>query len=174
MYLKIGETFPYSMPNPSQQGSIIHMDGANFSIMNWVSSPATEECQAWRNGHYVYGVFEEDHVPLFLVCFTECEMIVECSINILTELERGNGLCDFLAGESELLNMFMVDADNNKLCANRKLIFGPRAGSLLRDVCNRQIEHYQSADGVNAKIYEIMDKYSTQELFENATLFQPE
>jgi len=173
MYLAIGDTFPYRMPNPGQEGCVMHMDGALFFIMNYLTSPTQKECQAWRNGRFVYGVFEEESVPVFLAGFSGGQMIVECTINFLEEIERRGKLCDFFIGESDLLNMFMVDADNNKLCAIRNLILGPAAGNLLRDICNRQIEHYQSSEEVKAKIYEIMNQYSTQELFEKATLFHP-
>jgi hypothetical protein len=173
MKISTGDLFPHTLPNLGQEGQLIFMDGPNFSLVSWFSGLNDVEVSEWQTGDYLYGAFVEEDVPFLLAGFLKTNLIVEASLNVVAELERGNKLCDFLAEKSDLLNLILVDADTNVVKALRQLIMGPSAAKTLRESVARQIDRYHSGEAVATTIYCLMERYTTESMVQNTQMYKP-
>jgi hypothetical protein len=100
-------------------------------------------------------------------------MLVEASINIVGELNRGGSPCDFMAGESNMLDLILVDAQTNSVRAIRRLGVGPTTASAVINACAQQIDRYSSGEEVAEGIYSLMKKYTPQDMLNKTQLFKP-
>lgn len=173
MQISKGQVCPILNPNQGQDGNVFIMDGPGFSILTWLSNPTVTEIAAWNSGGYVYGAFVEDSVPFFLASFEDSGVIAEASINVLAEMEKGEFHCDFLAGESSFMNLFLVDAHTNIVHGIRVLGMGSTTANALRTACAEQVEQYESGKDVATKIMALMQKYSPTEMLQKTQMFRP-
>jgi len=173
MLISKGQICPIANSTNGQDGNAFIMDGVAFSIFSWVSNPTETEITAWKSGSYLYGVFVEDSAPFFLAGFEDSGFMVEASINVLAEIEKGGFYCDFLAGESNSLNLILVDAQTNIVHAIRTLGMGATAANTLRTACTEQVEQYVSSQDVATKIMALMQKYTPTDMLQKTQMFRP-
>lgn len=173
MDLKRGDTFPHALPHPGQEGHLIFMNGPTFCLVSWLSQLSPDEISDWDSGDYLYGAFIEDDIPFLIVGFPATNLMAETSLNIVGEQERGNPLCDFMTGESDLLTLILVDAETNIVRGIRKLMMGPTTATALRNACIRQLDRYSTSQEVQAAIYQLMEMYDTNAMIQRTQMFRP-
>lgn len=173
MNLKRGDTFPHALPHPGQEGNLIFMNGPTFCLVSWLSRLSPGEISDWDSGDYLYGAFIKEDIPFLIVGFTATNLIAETSLNVVGEKERGNPLCDFMTGESDLLTLIQVEAETNIVRGIRKLIMGPTTATALRGACTRQLDRYATGQEVQAATYRLMDTYDTNAMVQRTQMYRP-
>lgn len=162
--LEVGKPFP--IRNPAGKGDHVtaFVAGESFDVICWAGDLNSKEVQAWRRGLLRYGAYVKNAIPFFLLYFPELKWPLDVSINIHAEKEGGRPFEQYLEGQGNAVNLYLVDAATGLIKGMRMIGLDPVIADAIRLGCANQLQRYPSAAATSMQMEDILSAMTTLEM----------
>ena len=171
--LKIDGPFPLKNPNGFRDGIFANISGESFDVICWANGLTSKERQAWRRGTLRYGVFVQETIPFFLLYFPDIKWSMDVSLNVLADKKRGRPYQQYLSGNGNAVNLYLIDAKTNTIKGMRMIGIEWQAAERIREACEKQLAEYPSAIAVDAALGKILRTKTTEEMMRGCEMISP-
>ena len=170
--IEVGKEF--SIKNPAGNGDLViaHINGESFDVICWAGGLSKKEVKEWKKGRLHYGVFIKEDIPFFLIDLPVVKWDFDISFNIHAEKEAGRGWKQFLDGQGNLVNLFLIDAGTNIVKAMRTIGIDHVMAAEIKKTCHKQLAKYKSSVKLNIILNQILSVYSTRLMINSTKMIQ--
>ena len=131
---KVGERFPHSQYLNYGEITVSVFNDTFFDILSCLYDLSGKEIKIFQNGDFQFSMFTFEGVPFICINFSGADLSFDLSLDItkLSAVQQEN----WLNSDSNVINMFLVDAESGILKAMRT--FTIKFSEDIRDILEEQ------------------------------------
>jgi hypothetical protein len=150
MAIIIGNAHPIQNKMKGVQNYLAQFHATFFDGLYYLKSPAAAQKAAWKSSSLSYGIYTEANIPFLLLEFPKEKW------SFLTPLNTVQGGSAWLSSADNVLNLFLLNADNNITESIRTLKVDSTFGNKLRETCKAQLTQYKTSNEVELAVAKIV------------------
>lgn len=160
---KVGERFPHSQYLNYGEITVSVFNDTFFDILSCLYDLSGKEIKIFQNGDFQFSLFTFEGVPFICINFIGADLSFDLSLDItkLSAVQQEN----WLNSDSNVINMFLVDAESGILKAMRT--FTIKFSEDIRDILEEQ-SAFESGK-VGEIIRRVNTQFTTDYMIKNAT-----
>lgn len=161
---EVGKRFPHEKYLGIGEITVAVLNTAFFDVLCVLGGITSDEKKDWRKGNLGIYLYEQSNIPFICFAFENWNFDVSINIGKISE----DQVDDWLNSESNLINLFLVDATTGNIEALRMISIPQKLAERIRDICEKQTENSNSETEriLNATLAGI----STQFMIKNAEI----
>ena len=161
---EVGKRFPHEKYLGTGEVTVAVLNTAFFDVVCVLGGITSDERKDWRKGKLAIYLYEQSNIPFICFAFENWNFDVSINIGKISE----DQVDEWLNSESNLINLFLVDATTGNIEAMRMISIPQKLAERIRDICEKQTENSNSETEriLNATLAGI----STQFMIKNAEI----
>lgn len=161
---EVGTRFPHEKYLKHGEIILSMLNTSFFDVLCVLNGISPEEKKDWRKGKLSVYLYEQSNIPFICFAFENWNFDVNINIGKVDE----DKIDDWLNGEANIINLFLVEATTGKLEAMRMISIPVTMAERIRDICENQSEY--SSDKIDLMIQATLAGISTQFMIKNAEM----
>lgn len=164
---EVGKPFPHpDQKAPGQDAARVMFIGEFFDVLIYSTMPEADK-KAVTQGPLRYGVYQKDDIPFFLVDFNGAiSFDMPMNINKVDQAQVDT----WLNAKANLVTLYLLDARTNILLGIRAIGLKSAVAEQIRDILEKQDEHYTSPSAVDEAIILIENELTTADMMKRTTM----
>jgi hypothetical protein len=163
---------PYPVHNRARgvETVVAETNSAFFDVLYYIVKPSSEDIRVWRKSTLRYGLYEDGNIPFFLIDFPAEKWNFDVTINFLKVMQPEGEA--WLEGKGNVVNLFLINALNNKLEAMRMISVTADTATQIRAFCEKQLDVYKTPEEADRGIVRIQTRTPTEEMIKKAKMIR--
>jgi hypothetical protein len=159
---KVGSEFPFPNKSNGQEMALVSMNEAFFDVLYYINDASESDINTFRRGSMQYACFSESAIPFPIFKFPKSKWSFDVNINIFKVQE--DKVEDWLNSESNIINLYLIDAQTNTLLAMRMIGTRTEYAEGIRDILDNQLEKYENKEQVDFMLQSILSAFPTEDM----------
>ena len=130
----VGSRFPFEKYLTGNELTISIINSDFIDVLVSYKNISKGEIQCWKKSSLMVSLYEKDSIPYIIFDFGGWNF----DVSIVTNRMPEETLDDWLNSRSNLIHMFLVDADTGTLLNIRTIGLNMKFADLIRDICEKQ------------------------------------
>ena len=129
-----GKRFPFEKYLTGEELTVSMINSNFFDVLGSYKNISKGEIQCWTKSSLMVSLYEKDSIPFIIFDFGGWSFDVSIVTNRIPE----ENLDNWLNSESNVVHMFLVDADTGTLLKMRSVGLNRQFADSIRDICEKQ------------------------------------
>lgn len=166
---EVGKPFPHpEQKAPGIEQPRVMVTSGFFDVLFYSLNPQADKA-TFTKKPLRYGVYQQDAIPFFIVDFPG-DFNFDVSINI-NKVDNKH-IDEWLNSDNNLVTLYLIDARTNIIHGIRAIGLKHEVAEQIRDICEKQDEHYASVGHVDIVINRITTTFSTGDMIKRTMMYR--